>query len=282
MRLNKKICSNAQKNIGNENYISFLNETYDKKKKALQNKEAQLEAATIPEVKHSSSLEAEPGKFAENSSRLVENKSLNSIDSSHELNQSSDQQSLNSSNHNIKNAVNNRNNENKNNEISLIKKETKKTKKVLRKKKAKVNQLERVYLDGLYSKTMSGSTLSINSLGKSYTNRNTAIKKSFSLFKSNIRMASMIFLVTLVYYLSIIPWCLTINDVIKFNPFVYYSFVINSCVNPIIYGFFNDNFRNCSFEILYLFFRKFVCCIKLNKQEKVNTVTNINTKSEVK
>jgi hypothetical protein len=277
MRLNKKICSNAQKNIGNENYITFLNETYDKTKNNKNNNETRKSEANGPEVKNSTKLEVE-----HNGLQLAESKSMNSIDSSHELNQSSEN-SQNNSNHNINNIGKSSNYDiNIKKDVALIKKETKKTKRALRKKKSKVNQLESVYLDGLYSKTMSGSTLSLNSAGKSYTNRNTATKRSFSLFKSNIRMASMIFLVTLVYYLSIIPWCLTINDIIKFNPFVYYSFVINSCVNPIIYGFFNDNFRNCSFEILYLFFRKFICCVKFNKREEMNNVTNINTKSEVK
>ena len=84
--------------------------------------------------------------------------------------------------------------------------------------------------------------------------KNVPINQKFSFLRTNLRMAFIIFLVTLVYYISIIPWCLTINDIITFNPFIYYTFVINSSVNPIIYGFFNPNFRNNCIDLLKISF----------------------------
>nr|QVK45744.1 G protein-coupled receptor [Proales similis] len=70
----------------------------------------------------------------------------------------------------------------------------------------------------------------------------------------NIRMSFIVFLVTLAYYISIIPWCLTINNLIKFNPFIYYTFLLNNCLNPIIYSFLNENFRRSCIEFLRLLF----------------------------
>ncbi len=67
-----------------------------------------------------------------------------------------------------------------------------------------------------------------------------AKKRSITLIRSNLRMATMIFFVTKVYYLSIIPWILTINNVIKFNPFIYYTFTLNCSLNPLIYFFFYE------------------------------------------
>jgi hypothetical protein len=78
--------------------------------------------------------------------------------------------------------------------------------------------------------------------------------KSFYMFKANIRMALIIFCVTIVYYISVIPWTLTINGIIKYNPFIYYTFFINNAANPIIYGFFNPNFRRCCIEVLGIMF----------------------------
>ncbi len=72
--------------------------------------------------------------------------------------------------------------------------------------------------------------------------------------KRNLRIAVMIFLVTLIYYLSIIPWCLTINSIIEYNPFIFYTFLLNSTLNPFIYGVFNPYFRNCC-----IFFVEFCC-----------------------
>ena len=87
--------------------------------------------------------------------------------------------------------------------------------------------------------------------------KNAVQNKAFLLFKTNIRMALIIFFVTLVYYISVIPWCLTINNVIKYNPFIYYTFFINNAINPVIYGFFNPNFRRCCLEILNILFYQF-------------------------
>ena len=106
------------------------------------------------------------------------------------------------------------------------------------------------------------SSLSVSAADLKRTVASNSSQK-FSFLRTNMRMASMIFLVTLVYYVSIIPWCLTINDIIKFNPFIYYTFVINSAVNPIIYGFFNPNFRNNCIDIMKIAFikaKKYCCC----------------------
>jgi cholecystokinin A receptor/hypocretin (orexin) receptor 2 len=102
--------------------------------------------------------------------------------------------------------------------------------------------------DELCDAQMSSSE-SIKEINKSLP---ITFNQKFSFIRTNFRMAFMIFLVTLVYYISIIPWCLTINDWIRFNVWIYYTFVINSAVNPIIYGFFNPNFRNNSIDILKL------------------------------
>ncbi len=72
--------------------------------------------------------------------------------------------------------------------------------------------------------------------------------------RRNLRIAIMIFLVTLVYYLAVVPWCLTINSIIEYNPFVFYLFLLNSIFNPIIYGVFNPYFRNCC-----IYFLQFCC-----------------------
>ena len=63
-----------------------------------------------------------------------------------------------------------------------------------------------------------------------------------------------IIIVALIYNLSIIPWCLTINGVIQYNPYIQYTTFLNSISNPIIYGFLNSSFRNCGIHLLKLCF----------------------------
>jgi hypothetical protein len=96
-----------------------------------------------------------------------------------------------------------------------------------------------------------------------FNRRSINKSKSFHMFRANIRMALIIFFVTIVYYISVIPWTLTINNIIKYNPFIYYTFFINNAANPIIYGFFNPNFRRCCIEILRIMFynvKRLVLC----------------------
>jgi hypothetical protein len=71
----------------------------------------------------------------------------------------------------------------------------------------------------------------------------------------NRRIAISILLVTFTYYVSIIPWCLTINNVIEYNPYIHYTFLLNSLINPYSYAISNPNFRCCGFCLLKLKFR---------------------------
>ena len=71
----------------------------------------------------------------------------------------------------------------------------------------------------------------------------------------NMRIAISILLVTCIYYVSIIPWCLTINGLIKYNPYIHYTFLLNTTLNPFIYGFMNPNFRSCGLHLFKLIFR---------------------------
>ena len=71
----------------------------------------------------------------------------------------------------------------------------------------------------------------------------------------NRRIALSIFLVTFTYYMSIIPWCLTINNIIEYNPYIHLSFLLNCLVNPYSYAISNPNFRRCGCYLLKLKFR---------------------------
>ena len=68
----------------------------------------------------------------------------------------------------------------------------------------------------------------------------------------NFRLSIIILIVTCIYYLSIIPWCLTINGFIQYNPYIHYSFLLNNSVNPFVYGILNPNFRNCGLYLIKL------------------------------
>ena len=76
-----------------------------------------------------------------------------------------------------------------------------------------------------------------------------------SFFKNqSCRIVISVLLVAFVYFLSIIPWCLTINGLIKYNPFIHYTFLLNNTINPFIYGFLNPNIRNCGSHLLKLIY----------------------------
>ena len=53
-------------------------------------------------------------------------------------------------------------------------------------------------------------------------------------FNRNFRIASMILLVTFIYYSSIIPYFFTINSIILYNPYIHYLYLLNSIVNPYV------------------------------------------------
>lgn len=83
---------------------------------------------------------------------------------------------------------------------------------------------------------------------------NIIIEESQSIYqRPNFRIAVIVLFVTFIYWLSIIPWCLTFNGVIEYNPFIHYAFLLKSVFNPLIYGFLNPNLRNCGFYLLKLF-----------------------------
>ena len=70
----------------------------------------------------------------------------------------------------------------------------------------------------------------------------------------NMRIAISILMITFLYYISIIPWYLTINGIINYNPYIHYTFLLNNTINPFIYGLLNSNFRSCGFYLLKLAF----------------------------
>lgn len=134
--------------------------------------------------------------------------------------------------------------------------------------------------DGSGSRSMRKSTSTSTGIMKTILRKKSINKhKSFLLFKANIRMALIIFCVTIVYYISVIPWCLTMFHLITYNPFIFYSFFINNSVNPIVYGFFNANFRRCCLEVCRALLYKlcslltcgFCCC----NDERSNQPSNI-------
>jgi hypothetical protein len=117
----------------------------------------------------------------------------------------------------------------------------------------------------IFKRALSNSFSNKNGEVKATTSSNKNIERKLSMVKDskmerksccwfylnrNFRIAVMILLVTVIYYLSIIPWCLAINDIIRYNPYIHYSFLLNNTINPLIYGFLNPYFRNCC---LYIF-----------------------------
>ena len=70
------------------------------------------------------------------------------------------------------------------------------------------------------------------------------------------QIAITIVLVSFIYYVSIIPWCLTINGIVKYNPYIHYMFFLNNTLNPFIYLFLNPNFRKCGSYLVTLFLKE--------------------------
>ena len=86
------------------------------------------------------------------------------------------------------------------------------------------------------------------------------VKSDFCINR-NIRLAIVILFVAFIYYLSIIPWCLTVNNFINYDPYIHYSFLLNSFFNPLVYGLLNQNFRKISLFLIELLL--FSICEKL-------------------
>ena len=60
----------------------------------------------------------------------------------------------------------------------------------------------------------------------------------------NLKIAFMLFIVTIVFALSFLPAILILLDVIPHIPVVFYVYFVNNISNPVIYSFLNVNFRN--------------------------------------
>ena len=84
--------------------------------------------------------------------------------------------------------------------------------------------------------------------------KNTKADKNIFKMNENVQLVVVILFVTFIYYLSIIPWCLTMNSIIQFNAYIHYLFLLNNTVNPIVYGFLNPYFRSSGFYLLKIKF----------------------------
>ncbi|ESO02137.1 hypothetical protein HELRODRAFT_161373 [Helobdella robusta] len=60
----------------------------------------------------------------------------------------------------------------------------------------------------------------------------------------NMKIAFMLFIVTVVFVLSFLPAILILLQILPFQPFLFYVYFINNLSNPVIYSFLNVNFRN--------------------------------------
>jgi hypothetical protein len=133
--------------------------------------------------------------------------------------------------------------------FSLIQRQSKRKKnekKILNKAKNNSRRKNHIY-------TQVETEFKTSSIGEKSSN--TENQQSCSFYhKPSFRVAIMIFLVTFIYWLSIIPWFLTLNKIIEYNPFIHYAFLLKSVFNPIIYGLLNPNLRNCGFNLIKLFF----------------------------
>ena len=101
-------------------------------------------------------------------------------------------------------------------------------------------------------KTLTNHSLSNNILKTKEEEINK--KLTYDCFKSNINVLITVLTIIFVYYLSIIPLCLTINDIIHYNPYIHYAFFLNNILNPFINIFFNSKFRSCGLIVCKLAF----------------------------
>jgi hypothetical protein len=74
--------------------------------------------------------------------------------------------------------------------------------------------------------------------------------KKYCRINDNVQLEMTILFITFVYYISIIPFCLTNHNIIEYNALIHYTFLLNNTLNPIAYGLLNPNFRSCGY---YLF-----------------------------
>ena len=64
-----------------------------------------------------------------------------------------------------------------------------------------------------------------------------------STFLANLRTASMLFVVTVVFIVTFTPGFLMSLDWLPWNMTVFYLYFANNVANPVIYSFMNQNFR---------------------------------------
>ncbi|XP_013389468.1 orexin receptor type 2 [Lingula anatina] len=61
--------------------------------------------------------------------------------------------------------------------------------------------------------------------------------------KANIKIAMMLFVVTLVFVVTYLPAALMANGAVKYKIYIFYCYFINNMANPVIYSFMNKKFR---------------------------------------
>ncbi|XP_013409938.1 uncharacterized protein LOC106173368 [Lingula anatina] len=62
--------------------------------------------------------------------------------------------------------------------------------------------------------------------------------------RANLKTASMLIVVTVVFFVTFLPGALMAIKWVPFNMIVFYCYFVNNMANPIIYSFMNKNFRN--------------------------------------
>ena len=82
-------------------------------------------------------------------------------------------------------------------------------------------------------------------------------KKKQKMMNAQIKAAAMLFVVTMVLWLTYIPAFLMTVDLLPYSMPVFYLYFLNFAVNPIIYSFMNSRFR----KVL----RSIICCRKCSK-----------------
>ncbi|KAF7262620.1 G protein coupled receptor [Paragonimus skrjabini miyazakii] len=71
----------------------------------------------------------------------------------------------------------------------------------------------------------------------------------------NLKTASMLFVVAVVYIVTFLPAMLMVNGVLKLYLPIFYLYYVNNAINPIVYGFMNPNFR----QDIRILFSKRLC-----------------------
>lgn len=95
-----------------------------------------------------------------------------------------------------------------------------------------------------------------NSLNRQHSTTSSTFRLLSSERSSQIRLAAMLFVVTLVFLLAYLP-ALIVNTALSnqgdaWNRFIFYIYFVNNAANPLIYGIMNKQFRS---EMLKAYFR---------------------------